>query len=446
MRSRTLAQPASRAATRDCRRRHARCGPNGSARIVAAAARRRHVEYVGYVADERREALFAGARALVLPSLDEGFGLTALEAMSAGVPVLASNRGSLPEVVGTGGVAAGADRRGRLGIGDRSRDQRRGMGTRPGVRGPRPREGVHLGRPRPTAGTGVSRCRRSTSRPQPDMRIAIDAREIVGKPTGVGRYLSQILSAWAKLPGAAAHEFILCTPEALLPARWAPLKDFECVGRGIGHGVGTARAPTPDQDGRRRCPVRSGIHRAALMSGPDRVDRPRRVVRRPPGVVLVARRTPPPPDHAGERTAGRPRADAVRIHEAGSRATSRPRSVARGCDLSRARRRFAPRTLARSTRIDEPLVLYVGSLFNRRHVPELIEGFARLARAASDRPARDRRRQPHDAGHRRRRPHRAIGRGRSDPRAAVRVRCRAVGRCTRGPRRSRSCPNTKASG
>jgi hypothetical protein len=33
------------------------------------------------------------------------------------------------------------------------------------------------------------------------MRIAIDARELAGKPTGVGRYLSQILSAWTKLPG-----------------------------------------------------------------------------------------------------------------------------------------------------------------------------------------------------------------------------------------------------
>jgi glycosyltransferase involved in cell wall biosynthesis len=62
------------------------------------------VEYVGYVSNDRREALFAGARALVLPSLDEGFGLTALEAMSAGVPVLASNRGSLPEVVASGGL------------------------------------------------------------------------------------------------------------------------------------------------------------------------------------------------------------------------------------------------------------------------------------------------------------------------------------------------------
>jgi glycosyltransferase involved in cell wall biosynthesis len=62
------------------------------------------VEYVGYVPDDRREALFAGARMLLLPSLDEGFGLTALEAMSAGVPLVASNRGSLPEVVERGGL------------------------------------------------------------------------------------------------------------------------------------------------------------------------------------------------------------------------------------------------------------------------------------------------------------------------------------------------------
>jgi len=65
---------------------------------------KRHVEYIGYVASDDRERLFAGARALALPSLDEGFGLPALEAMSAGVPVLASNRGSLPEVVDTGGI------------------------------------------------------------------------------------------------------------------------------------------------------------------------------------------------------------------------------------------------------------------------------------------------------------------------------------------------------
>ena len=63
-----------------------------------------HITYKGYIAHDEREALYAGARALVLPSFDEGFGLPVLEAMSAGVPVVTSNRGSLPEVVGTAGV------------------------------------------------------------------------------------------------------------------------------------------------------------------------------------------------------------------------------------------------------------------------------------------------------------------------------------------------------
>jgi alpha-1,3-rhamnosyl/mannosyltransferase len=63
-----------------------------------------HATHLGYVADEEQESLYAGARVLVLPSLDEGFGLPALAAMSAGVPVIASRRGALPEVVGDGGV------------------------------------------------------------------------------------------------------------------------------------------------------------------------------------------------------------------------------------------------------------------------------------------------------------------------------------------------------
>ena len=63
---------------------------------------RGRVEHRGYVPD--REPLYAGARALIMPSLDEGFGIPALEAMSAGVPVIASNRGSLPEVIGPAGT------------------------------------------------------------------------------------------------------------------------------------------------------------------------------------------------------------------------------------------------------------------------------------------------------------------------------------------------------
>jgi alpha-1,3-rhamnosyl/mannosyltransferase len=46
---------------------------------------------------------------LVLPSLDEGFGLPVLEAMTLGVPVVASRRGSLPEVLGDAGQLVDAD-------------------------------------------------------------------------------------------------------------------------------------------------------------------------------------------------------------------------------------------------------------------------------------------------------------------------------------------------
>jgi glycosyltransferase involved in cell wall biosynthesis len=49
-------------------------------------------------------ALYNGALLLVIPSFYEGFGLPALEAMQCGTPVVASNRASLPEVVGDGGI------------------------------------------------------------------------------------------------------------------------------------------------------------------------------------------------------------------------------------------------------------------------------------------------------------------------------------------------------
>src|SRR4051794_18815181 len=64
---------------------------------------------VGYVADEDLPALYAGARAFALPSLHEGFGLTVLEAMAAEVPVVASSRGALPEVVEGAAIIADPD-------------------------------------------------------------------------------------------------------------------------------------------------------------------------------------------------------------------------------------------------------------------------------------------------------------------------------------------------
>ena len=66
----------------------ARCGLSG------------RVHELGYVGDKDLPALYSSARALVFPSLYEGFGLPVIEAMACGTPVVTSAVCSLPEVVG----------------------------------------------------------------------------------------------------------------------------------------------------------------------------------------------------------------------------------------------------------------------------------------------------------------------------------------------------------
>lgn len=69
------------------------------------------VRMLGPVSDEERLRLFAEARLALMPSRFEGFGMVAAEAMAAGVPLVASDAGSLPEVVAPpgGGVTVPAD-------------------------------------------------------------------------------------------------------------------------------------------------------------------------------------------------------------------------------------------------------------------------------------------------------------------------------------------------
>jgi glycosyltransferase involved in cell wall biosynthesis len=73
-------------------------------RAVARLGLHEAVMEVANCSDEELRHLYAGARALVLASLYEGFGLPPLEAMACGTPVVVSNVASLPEVVGDAGV------------------------------------------------------------------------------------------------------------------------------------------------------------------------------------------------------------------------------------------------------------------------------------------------------------------------------------------------------
>ncbi len=81
-------------------------GPGGSGtagveRAVAGArAQGARVVMAGFVPDEELAPLYSGALGFVFPSLHEGFGIPPLEAMRCGTPVIASDRSSIPEVVG----------------------------------------------------------------------------------------------------------------------------------------------------------------------------------------------------------------------------------------------------------------------------------------------------------------------------------------------------------
>jgi glycosyltransferase involved in cell wall biosynthesis len=59
------------------------------------------IHFINFVASEDKRALYTAADIFVYPSLYEGFGFPVLEAMSAGTPVITSNRSSLPEIAGS---------------------------------------------------------------------------------------------------------------------------------------------------------------------------------------------------------------------------------------------------------------------------------------------------------------------------------------------------------
>lgn len=220
------------------------------------------------------------------------------------------------------------------------------------------------------------------------MRIAIDARELCGRATGVGRYLSHLLAVWASVPEAARHEFSLYLPTGLDVAAGAIP---EAAGRfwtiRLPGGSGTwweqvsfARALRSHAPDVVFCPAYSGpltcpaplvltIHDLSFVAHPEWFP-PRARLRRRLVTTFAARR------------ASRILTDAT---------FGRQEIVTRlGVDEDRVR--VVPLALTRPAatlpdarrETSRPVVLYVGSIFNRRHVPELIAATARLAKVHPD--------------------------------------------------------------
>ena len=90
-------------------------GEDALSAAVAASPARDRIVRTGWVEPRELAALLSGAAVLAFPSLYEGFGFPPLQAMRAGVPVVATRAGSLPEVLGDGAVLVDAGDRDELG-------------------------------------------------------------------------------------------------------------------------------------------------------------------------------------------------------------------------------------------------------------------------------------------------------------------------------------------
>jgi glycosyltransferase involved in cell wall biosynthesis len=207
------------------------------------------------------------------------------------------------------------------------------------------------------------------------MRIGIDARELCGRATGAGRYLSGLLSAWAADETARRHSFVLYTPESLavrLDARHFPTR---LVPKAFGIWWEQVRlprvaaadhldvffAPAYTAPLALRVPTVVTIHDVSFVAHPEwfttreglRRRWLTRLAARKAGAVLTvsnfSRRELM--EHLGVPDA--------RIHVLPSGMTARSASLS------------TP---------EDPRVLFVGSIFTRRHVPDLIRAFATVAR------------------------------------------------------------------
>ena len=205
------------------------------------------------------------------------------------------------------------------------------------------------------------------------LHIAIDGRELFGKPTGVGRYLLEVLKGWAQTP----HRYSVVVPAEPPPSLRHLGDRFSWIVKG-GAGAGTRweqtrlpqalrdvqpdvfLAPANTAPLRVPCPLVVVVHDVSFFAHPEWFNRregwrrrwlTRSAARRARKVVTVSEFS---------------RQEIVRFLRIA------PDKISIACP-------GAPAAQARVPQDREPIVLYVGSLFNRRRIEDLLRGFAEIA-------------------------------------------------------------------
>jgi glycosyltransferase involved in cell wall biosynthesis len=209
------------------------------------------------------------------------------------------------------------------------------------------------------------------------LRIGADARELLGARTGVGRYLGELLSRWTSRADAATREFVLYAPAPLAlewphtrtqvvpgrPGTWWEQTSLAAAVRAAALDVFFAPAYTAPL--RLGVPFAVTIHDVSFSRRPEWF-RPRERFRR----------------HLLSRSAAK-RAGVIitvsefskaEIAEVYAVPSSKIRVIYNGVTL-RTSRPGAAR---------EPIVLYTGSVFNRRRVPDLMAAFPQVVARVPD--------------------------------------------------------------
>ncbi len=213
------------------------------------------------------------------------------------------------------------------------------------------------------------------------MHVAVDARELAGRATGAGRYLSQLLAGWATLPAARPHRFTLFShapivleergldlASVVLPGSggtwWEQVTLWSALRRG-GYDVLFAPAYTAPLTG--STPIALAVHDVSFAAHPEWF-RPRERWRRAWVTTRAARRA-----RVVVTLSSFSRDEIARHLGVDSRSI---RIIPLGTGLPAS----ATGDAVRRRPTGPPTILFVGSIFNRRHLPALIQSLPHIAR------------------------------------------------------------------